>query len=101
MEQTILLFEYEYDLPILSPTVAAYSATFAELFFPIFLALGLLSRLAALPLFIMAIVIQTLVIQHPEHFYWMFLLANIMIFGGGKISADNFLPKICNKICKK
>lgn len=91
MDTTVYLFEYEYDLPLISPVFAAYSGTFFELVCPIFLAFGLLNRFAVLPLIIMTLVIQFLVIQNTEHFYWLFLLATIFTFGSGRISVDRIL----------
>ena len=43
-ETTLMLFEYEYSVPVLAPALAAYLATFAELFFPLLLVLGLAGR---------------------------------------------------------
>ncbi|MFT6220194.1 MAG: putative oxidoreductase, partial [Rickettsiales bacterium] len=67
IDTTILLFEYEYALPIISPIFAAYSAIIFEIGCSVFLALGLFTRLAALPLIVMTLVIQLLVFQNPEH----------------------------------
>ena len=47
VDVTLQLFEYEYSVPLLSPTVAAYIGTGVELFFPVLLALGLGGRFAA------------------------------------------------------
>ena len=43
-ETTLVLFEYEYAVPVLPFEVAAYLATFAELVFPVFLIAGLGTR---------------------------------------------------------
>jgi putative oxidoreductase len=40
IDSTILLFTHEYQVPFLSPEVAAYAGTFTELFFPVLLATG-------------------------------------------------------------
>ncbi|HEY1735275.1 MAG TPA: DoxX family protein, partial [Methylovirgula sp.] len=50
---TFTLFENDYRLPFLDPTIAAYASAFAEHFFPLLLVLGLASRFAALSLLIM------------------------------------------------
>ena len=99
MESTILLFEYEYALPFISPFLAAYMAMFAEIGCSILLVLGLLSRLSSLVFVIMTLVIQIFVFDNAEHFYWIFLLLTILTFGAGKISADYLLPKFCKKFC--
>src|SRR5688572_15898236 len=49
--QTVSLFESEYRVPLLSPHAAAVVGTFGELFFPIFVILGLAGRLSAIGLF--------------------------------------------------
>ena len=49
-EFAIKLFEDEYKLPLIDPEWAARLAAFTEITFPIFLFLGLATRLATLPL---------------------------------------------------
>ncbi len=97
VDSSILLFEYEYQVPHISPIFATYSAMIFEILCGGALILGLLSRLAALPLIIMTLVIQFAVFANPEHFYWLFLLATIAIYGGGKLSLDGILCKFCKK----
>ncbi|WP_338846328.1 DoxX family protein [Massilia sp. W12] len=48
---TLALFSDEYHVPLLSPSLAAWSASAAELLLPVLLAAGCLKRLAALALF--------------------------------------------------
>ncbi|MHB1204867.1 MAG: DoxX family protein, partial [Rhodospirillaceae bacterium] len=55
---TVSLFQDEYNVPLLPPAVAAVMGTAFELGMPVFLTLGLGSRLAALPLIAMTCVIQ-------------------------------------------
>jgi putative oxidoreductase len=98
IDSTISLFEYEYNLPLVSPTIAAYLSIAAELGCSTFLAAGFLTRLAAIPLIAMSLIIQLLVIQSWEHFYWLFLFSTILVFGGGKISVDNFLKQAAKKV---
>ena len=98
-ETTIYLFESEYKVPVLPPEIAAYIGTTFELLMPLFLIVGLASRLAALPLIAMACVIQfALGAANPdydsvEHFYWMFLLAMIIIRGPGPLSLDHLIRR--------
>ncbi len=94
IDSTISLFEYEYALPLISPVFAAYSSIVFELGCSVLLALGFASRLVVLPLIGMTLIIQFLVFQNPEHFYWLFLFSTILVFGGGKISADCILKKV-------
>jgi len=98
MDTTIQLFTYEYQVPLLSPTVAAYLGTGAELILPVLLALGLGGRLAAAALFAFNIVA---VISYPElnevgvmqHQYWGVLLLIPLLYGPGKLSIDCFIKR--------
>ena len=98
---TIALFENEYGVPLLSPVCAAYLATFFELTCSAFLIAGFSTRLAALPLIGMTLIIQLFVFQNPDHFFWIATLATILTFGAGKISLDNLLKKLCQNCIKK
>ena len=97
-ESTIFLFEYEYQVPLLSPTMAAYLGTFTELTFPVLLAVGLAGRFNAVVLFIFNIMA---VISYPDlnipglkdHQLWGFMLAVLVFYGPGKLSLDHFLVK--------
>lgn len=93
LDSAILLFEYEYQVPYLNPTFAAYSATFFEIICSFLLIIGLGARSAAAILIIMTLVIQFLVIQNHEHFYWLSLLAIILVSGAGKLSCDEFIKR--------
>lgn len=86
----VMLFQYEYNLPVLSPNVAAHLASFAEFFFPIMLVLGLGTRFAALGLLAITAVIQFLVFPEawPTHILWFALLLYIVKQGGGRIALD-------------
>ena len=98
VDSAILLFEYEYQVPLLPPVFAAYSAMFFELACSILLMAGLFSRLAALPLIAMAAVIEFTYQHNVEHFYWMMLLAVLGVYGSGALSLDCILRKFS---CKK
>ncbi|MBT1450612.1 DoxX family protein [Glaciecola sp. XM2] len=94
-ESTLLLFEYEYAVPVLDFTTAAYLATIGELVLPVLLAIGLFTRKAAIGLFIVNYVaVLSLEDIAPAalnlHYIWgLMLLANI-VWGAGKLSADHF-----------
>ena len=62
-DTTIMLFSYEYSVPLLSPTLAAYLATGIELIFPVLLTLGLFGRFSALTLFFLNIIAA---ISYPD-----------------------------------
>jgi putative oxidoreductase len=90
---TYSLFEEEYKVPLLSSEVAAHLATYAEHLFPILLVLGLLTRLSALALFGMTLVIQCFVYPDawPTHLTWTAILLPLIARGGGKLSLDRLL----------
>lgn len=102
-ESTLALFEYEFAVPLLSPAVAAYLGTAAELGLPVLLALGLAGRFAALALFAFNVIA---VISYPDlsdvgrqhHLYWGMLLAMLAVHGPGRLSADGWLAHRC-KAC--
>lgn len=97
-QTTVFLFENEYHVPFLSPTLAAYMGTFTELVFPVLLAIGLAGRANAGILFIFNIIA---VVSYPDlmpigikdHQLWGFMLATLVFFGSGKLSLDHFLVK--------
>lgn len=74
------------------PEIPAYLATAGELILPILLFVGLLTRIGALGLLVMTIVIQYFVpdFQSPEHYLWMIILMMLMGQGGSKISLDHW-----------
>jgi putative oxidoreductase len=84
------LFESEYHVPLLSPHVAAHLAAYAEHLFPALLVLGLFSRVGALGLLGMTVVIQAFVYPDawPTHLSWAGLLLPILLRGGGDWSLD-------------
>ena len=101
-DQSIAMFEAIYKVPLLPPHAAAVLGTFAELFFPIFLAIGLGGRAAAFGLFLVNIVA---VISYPDlwqegyeaaigwHYLWGFMLLMLTAYGPGALSADHWLER--------
>lgn len=96
-DATIFLFENEYHVPLLSPVIAAYSATFFELTCSVLLIFGLATRLATIPLIVMTLIIQLFIVQNPMHLYWLNLLAVTLVFGAGCISLDKLVKKCAQK----
>ena len=92
-EETFYLFREEYKVPLLPPDLAAYLSTIGEHVFPILLLVGLASRLSALGLFGMTMVIQLFVVPGgwPEHILWLALLTLIVARGPGAISLDHLV----------
>jgi putative oxidoreductase len=87
---TLLLFEHEYQVPILPPAVAAVTAAAIEIAGPIMLVLGLGTRLAAAAMLGMTLVIQIFVYpqSYPDHLLWAGPLLYLLLRGPGKWSAD-------------
>ena len=87
------LFRDEYRLPLLPPDLAAQMATVAEHMFPILLVLGLFTRLSALALLGMTLVIQVFVYPDawPTHLSWAGLLLYLVGRGAGTLSLDRML----------
>lgn len=97
---TLSLFEDEYQVPLLSPDLAAYLATAGELVLPILLVLGLLTRPTALGLFILNAVA---VLAYPylwtiegaggfwQHVVWGVMLLIVLVYGAGRWSLDRWL----------
>jgi putative oxidoreductase len=94
-DTTLLLFEYEYAVPVLNFEVAAYLATFGEIVLPILLVIGLFGRKAALGLFIVNYIAVISLEDMPaaalnEHVLWGTLMLLIAVWGAGKLSLDSF-----------
>ncbi len=93
---TLTLFQYEYQVPLLPPSVAAYLGTGVELVFPALLALGLGGRFSAAVLFAFNIVA---VIAYPgleeagiaQHQLYGTLLLVPLLRGPGRLSVDHYL----------
>lgn len=85
------LFREEYRLPLVPPELAAHMATVAEHLFPLLLVLGLFTRLSALALLGMTLVIQLFVYPDawPTHLSWAGLMLYLAGRGGGKLSLDH------------
>ena len=89
-EFTVKLFEDEYQVPLLDPTVAARIAMIQELTIPILLFLGLATRVATVPLLGMIAVIQAFVYPNAwtEHLVWGSILVFVLTRGPGTLSMD-------------
>ncbi len=90
-QSTVMLFRFEYKTPLLTPEVAACLSTSIELIAPVLLIVGLATRLAALSIFIMVLVIQFTFLNLELHYYWMMLLALLVLKGPGVLSLDYWI----------
>src|SRR6185436_12684970 len=87
---TLQLFAMEYRVPVLPPDVAASLATAAELSGSVLIVAGFLTRLAALQLLGVVMVIQLFVFPDnwAEHLLWASALLLLLARGAGVISLD-------------
>ena len=101
-DATLSLFKDEYHVPLLPPDLAAYMGAGGELFLPLLLFVGLVSRPAALALFgvnLMAVISypQLFSFECPaainDHFYWGLSLLVLVAFGPGRFSLDALLAR--------
>ncbi len=98
-DSTLYLFSDVYQVPLLSPDLAAWLATGAELGLPVLLVLGLLGRFAAAGLFILNLV--AVISYYTElsdaglahHLYWGILLTVLLVTNRGVLSIDYWLER--------
>ncbi|MEZ5670193.1 MAG: DoxX family protein [Alphaproteobacteria bacterium] len=83
----------------LPPEIMAFLATAFELICPVLILIGLLTRLASVPLLAMTILIQFVLAaairdyHNIEHFVFMAALAILLRFGPGLVSIDHWLRR--------
>ena len=92
---TFDLFREEYKIPVIPPEVAAVMATVSEHLFSVLLFIGLASRLSALSLFGMTLVIEIFVYPEswPDHLMWASAMLFVLFRGPGKWSMDHLIGK--------
>jgi putative oxidoreductase len=102
-ETTVLLFTYEYHVPLLPPEIAALLGAATELCFPVLLTLGLATRFGAAVLFVFNIIA---VISYPDlgevglrdHQVWGLMLLVILLHGPGKLSLDHLVARTLRRV---
>ena len=95
-DTTLALFNDEYHVPLLSPTVAAFMGTGAELALPVLLVAGLFGRFAAAGLSVLNVVAVLSLADIPQaalmgHVFWGSVLAALLLWGPGRLSVDHYL----------
>jgi putative oxidoreductase len=104
-DTTLALFANEYQVPLLSPTLAAWLGTGGELVLPVLLVAGLFGRFAALGLTVLNGVAVLSLMDVPDaalmgHVFWGSLLLALLLWGPGRWSLDRFLiPKLRVRVC--
>jgi len=91
----IALFQNEYQLPLIDPTIAAYMSAFSEHFFPILLVVGFATRFSALALLFMTAVIEIFVYPGawPTHGVWATCFLVVIARGPGWLSLDRLIAR--------
>jgi putative oxidoreductase len=94
-DNAVYLFQTEYKLPFVDPWLAAHLSAFAEHFFPVLLVIGFASRLSALALLAMTLVIEIFVYPDawPTHGTWAVCFLVIIAGGPGRMSIDHFIAR--------
>jgi putative oxidoreductase len=94
-DNAIYLFQTEYKLPFVDPWLAAHLSAFAEHFFPLLLVIGFASRLSALALLGMTLVIEIFVYPDawPTHGTWAACFLVIIAGGPGRLSLDHLIAR--------
>jgi putative oxidoreductase len=94
-DSTIPLFQTEYNLPLISPELAAYVAALSEHLFALLLLVGLATRFSALALLGMTLVIEIFVYPgaYPIHATWAAVMLLLIARGPGVFSIDHLLAK--------
>jgi putative oxidoreductase len=95
-DTTLALFADEYQVPLLSPPVAAALGTAGEIVLPVLLALGLAGRFAAAGLSVVnAVAVISLAEIAPaalqQHLLWGSLLLLVLLWGPGRWSLDRIV----------
>lgn len=99
---TLVLFQYEYHVPVLPAHVAAILGTSGELVLPVLLVLGLAGRFAAAGLFVVNLVAVSSYpdlsdLGRADHFLWGTLLLVTFFHGPGRLSSDLWLKRWYNQ----
>ena len=91
--EAIELFASEYTLPVIAPAPAATLAAIAEHVFPLLLLVGLATRLSAIALLVMTLVIQIFVYPaaFATHGVWASVLLDLIARGPGMLSLDHLI----------
>ena len=95
-DTTVALFRNEYMVPLLPPEIAAVMSSTFELSCSVLIVVGLVTRLATLPLLGMTFVIEVFV--YPEywamHLMWATILLFLLTKGPGAFSLDHYAGRI-------
>src|SRR5271168_3809748 len=92
--QTALsLAAHEYPVSFMSPVTAAYVGVSIEVLGASLLALGLMTRYAAVPMLILSLIIQFDYMPFDTQLFWAALFSWYAVIGAGPISIDGLLRR--------
>lgn len=95
-ETQYFIFENEFSGLPLPPDLAVPVTTYSEHLFPILLVIGLATRLSALALLIMTLVIQIFVFPEAwwqTHILWVAMASILIVRGAGVFSLDALIAR--------
>src|SRR6516165_6424878 len=87
-QTALLLATYEYPVSWLDPHTSAVIDLAIELICPPLIAIGLFTRIAAIPLLILSLAIQFAYKPLPENLFWALLFGMMILRGAGALSLD-------------
>ena len=98
---TLQQFQFDFQVPLLPPYLAAVLGTFGELFFPLLLWVGLTTRLASIGLqFVNVVAVISVLYLFPnglsdpafgDHYLWGLMMLGLTFYGPGRLSIDFLL----------
>jgi len=92
-QTALYLARHEYPVTWLDPTTAAYLGVAIELGGGVLLAIGLMTRYAAVPMMILSLVIQFAYLPFDSQLFWTALFGWYAIVGAGSLSVDHLLRR--------
>ena len=92
-ETALQLAANEYPVSWMSPVTAAYLGVSIELLGAVLLAVGFMTRYAAIPMLILSLVIQFAYLPFDNQLFWAVLLGWYAIQGAGAFSLDALLRR--------
>jgi NADH dehydrogenase/putative oxidoreductase len=92
-DNALLLAATEYPVSWLDPVTAAWLGAVTELGGAVLLAVGLATRFAAVPMLVLAVVIQIAYRQLDTHLFWAALFLWYAVHGAGALSLDRAIAR--------
>ncbi len=90
-DAALALAAYEYPVSFASPATAAVLGVAIEVIGGALVALGFMTRYAAVPMLLLSLVIQLAYQAHDSQLFWIALFGWYMVVGAGPVSLDHLL----------